>query len=189
MFPIPRISCASLPSAGEGTHKPRMPSEDLRTSHFKHETDFKHRVLVDESDHHSFKPLLPKITVLSFILKWVANYGLKKLNMEISRYMGPSCTHQKSVQGLVSAKYCSVLPSIEINVSCGFCCSFPFSHPLPVTSHKWATVLGGAPCACLGHGLSSCFYPQSGMALGKGKMRIPLEEESTRGGPNPTPQS
>ncbi|XP_045849159.1 von Willebrand factor A domain-containing protein 3A [Meles meles] len=47
--------------------------------------------------------------------EWVANYGLKKLNMEISRYMGPSCTHQKSVQGLVSAKYCSILPSIEIN--------------------------------------------------------------------------
>ncbi|KAF3814206.1 hypothetical protein GH733_017822 [Mirounga leonina] len=58
---------------------------------------------------------LPKIIVLSFILKWVANYGLKKLKMEISRYMGPSCAHQKSVQGLASAKYCSILPSVEIN--------------------------------------------------------------------------
>ncbi|GAB5582999.1 von Willebrand factor A domain-containing protein 3A [Prionailurus iriomotensis] len=46
---------------------------------------------------------------------WVANYGLKKLRMEISRYIGPSCTHQKSAQGLTSAKYCNILPSIEIN--------------------------------------------------------------------------
>lgn len=121
-FPVAGISCASLPSAGEGIYMPWVLHEDLETPHCKHETDFKYNVLIDESDHHSIKPTLPKITVLSFILKWVANYGLKKLRMEISRYIGPSCTHQKSAQGLASAKYCNILPSIEINVSHGFCC-------------------------------------------------------------------
>ncbi|XP_032699914.1 von Willebrand factor A domain-containing protein 3A isoform X2 [Lontra canadensis] len=58
---------------------------------------------------------LPRKDTVCSSQEWVANYGLRKLNMEISRYMGPSCTHQKSVQGLVSAKYCSILPSIEIN--------------------------------------------------------------------------
>lgn len=128
--PVPCVSCASLPSAGEGIHRQRILGEDLETPHFKHKTDFKHEVFIDESDHHSIKPTLPKIIVLSFILQWVANYGLKKLKMEISRYMGPSCTHQKSVPGLASAKYCSVLPSIEINVSCGFCCC-PSLSPTP----------------------------------------------------------
>ncbi|XP_022382372.1 von Willebrand factor A domain-containing protein 3A isoform X4 [Enhydra lutris kenyoni] len=58
---------------------------------------------------------LPRKDTVCSSQEWVANYGLKKLNMEISRYMGPSCTHQKSVQGLMSTKYCSILPSIEIN--------------------------------------------------------------------------
>ncbi|XP_026371360.1 von Willebrand factor A domain-containing protein 3A isoform X1 [Ursus americanus] len=58
---------------------------------------------------------LPRKDTVCSSQEWVANYGLKKLKMEISRYMGPSCTHQKSVPGLASAKYCSVLPSIEIN--------------------------------------------------------------------------
>lgn len=121
-FPVPCISYASLPSAGEGTHMPWVLLEDVEAPPFKHETDFKYSVLIDESDHHSIKPTLPRIIVLSFILKWVANYGLKKLRMELSRYIGPSCAHQKSVQGLASAKYCSILPSIEMNVSHGFCC-------------------------------------------------------------------
>ncbi|XP_077930831.1 von Willebrand factor A domain-containing protein 3A, partial [Halichoerus grypus] len=58
---------------------------------------------------------LPRKDTVCSSKEWVANYGLKKLKMEISRYMGPSCAHQKSVQGLASAKYCSILPSIEIN--------------------------------------------------------------------------
>ncbi|XP_059010392.1 von Willebrand factor A domain-containing protein 3A isoform X2 [Mustela lutreola] len=58
---------------------------------------------------------LPRKDTVCSSQEWVANHGLKKLNMEISRYMGPSCTHQKSVQGLVAAKHCSILPSIEID--------------------------------------------------------------------------
>uniref|UniRef100_G1LAK8 von Willebrand factor A domain containing 3A n=1 Tax=Ailuropoda melanoleuca TaxID=9646 RepID=G1LAK8_AILME len=58
---------------------------------------------------------LPRKDTVCSSQEWVANYGLKKLKMEISRYMGPSCAHQKSVPGLASAKYCSILPSIEIN--------------------------------------------------------------------------
>uniref|UniRef100_A0A8C9KNF2 von Willebrand factor A domain containing 3A n=1 Tax=Panthera tigris altaica TaxID=74533 RepID=A0A8C9KNF2_PANTA len=58
---------------------------------------------------------LPRKDAVCSSQEWVANYGLKKLRMEISRYIGPSCTHQKSAQGLASAKYCNILPSIEIN--------------------------------------------------------------------------
>ncbi|XP_039090381.1 von Willebrand factor A domain-containing protein 3A [Hyaena hyaena] len=58
---------------------------------------------------------LPRKDAVCSSQEWVANYGLKKLRMEISRYIGPRCTHQKSVQGLASAKYCNILPSIEIN--------------------------------------------------------------------------
>uniref|UniRef100_A0A8D1WZV7 VWFA domain-containing protein n=1 Tax=Sus scrofa TaxID=9823 RepID=A0A8D1WZV7_PIG len=51
--------------------------------------------------------------------EWVANYGLKRLKMEISRYLGPRCTHQKSIQTSASASasaiHCSVVPSIEVN--------------------------------------------------------------------------
>lgn len=89
-------------------------SEDLGTPHFKQE------ILVDESDSRSLKPDLLKITVLSFILKWVANYGLKKLKLELSRHIGPNCTHQKSGRMPAAAKTCSVLPSVEVNVSWNF---------------------------------------------------------------------
>ncbi|XP_025772437.1 LOW QUALITY PROTEIN: von Willebrand factor A domain-containing protein 3A [Puma concolor] len=58
---------------------------------------------------------LPRKDAVCSSQEWVANYGLKKLRMEISRYIGPSCTHQKSARGLPSAKYCNILPSIEIN--------------------------------------------------------------------------
>ncbi|KAM6166301.1 LOW QUALITY PROTEIN: von Willebrand factor A domain-containing protein 3A [Erethizon dorsatum] len=56
---------------------------------------------------------LPRKDTVCSSQEWVANYGLKKLKMEISRCLGPNCTHQKSTQN--SAKYCSVFPSIEIN--------------------------------------------------------------------------
>uniref|UniRef100_A0AC11CJM2 von Willebrand factor A domain containing 3A n=1 Tax=Ovis aries TaxID=9940 RepID=A0AC11CJM2_SHEEP len=58
---------------------------------------------------------LPRKDTVCSSQEWVANYGLKKLKMEVSRYLGPNCTHQKSVQTSASAKYCSVFPSIEIN--------------------------------------------------------------------------
>ncbi|EHB13197.1 von Willebrand factor A domain-containing protein 3A [Heterocephalus glaber] len=44
--------------------------------------------------------------------KWVANYGLKRLRLEISRCLGPNCTHPKSAQS--SARHCDVFPSTEI---------------------------------------------------------------------------
>ncbi|XP_029805813.1 von Willebrand factor A domain-containing protein 3A [Suricata suricatta] len=58
---------------------------------------------------------LPRKDAVCSSQEWVANYGLKKLRMEIFRYIGPRCTHQKSGQGLASAKYCNILPSVEIN--------------------------------------------------------------------------
>uniref|UniRef100_A0A8C0DUS8 von Willebrand factor A domain containing 3A n=1 Tax=Balaenoptera musculus TaxID=9771 RepID=A0A8C0DUS8_BALMU len=58
---------------------------------------------------------LPRKDTVCSSREWVANYGLKKLKMEISRYLGPNCTHQKSIQTSASAKYCSIFPSIEIN--------------------------------------------------------------------------
>uniref|UniRef100_G3T2G0 von Willebrand factor A domain containing 3A n=1 Tax=Loxodonta africana TaxID=9785 RepID=G3T2G0_LOXAF len=58
---------------------------------------------------------LPRKDKICSSQEWVANYGLKKLKMEISRHIGPSCTHQKTGQGLASAKHCSVFPSVEIN--------------------------------------------------------------------------
>nr|XP_010959331.2 von Willebrand factor A domain-containing protein 3A [Camelus bactrianus] len=58
---------------------------------------------------------LPRKDTICSSQEWIANYGLKKLKMEISRYLGPNCTHQKSVQRSASAKHCSVFPSTEIN--------------------------------------------------------------------------
>ncbi|XP_026982479.1 von Willebrand factor A domain-containing protein 3A [Sagmatias obliquidens] len=63
----------------------------------------------------SFSIELPRKDTVCSSLEWVANYRLKKLKMEISRYLGPKCTHQKSTQTSASAKYCSIFPSIEIN--------------------------------------------------------------------------
>ncbi|XP_058536234.1 von Willebrand factor A domain-containing protein 3A isoform X1 [Ochotona princeps] len=59
---------------------------------------------------------LPRKDVVCSSQEWVANYGLKKLKMEISRHIGPNCTHQKSAQGSASTKYCScrIFPSVEI---------------------------------------------------------------------------
>ncbi|XP_047389574.1 von Willebrand factor A domain-containing protein 3A [Sciurus carolinensis] len=58
---------------------------------------------------------LPRKDTVCSSQEWIANYGLKNLKMQLSRYMGPHCTHQKSKQKSTSAKHCSVLPSIEID--------------------------------------------------------------------------
>ncbi|XP_075384231.1 von Willebrand factor A domain-containing protein 3A [Tenrec ecaudatus] len=58
---------------------------------------------------------LPRKDKICSSQEWVANYGLKKLKLEISRYIGPRCTHPRSAQGSASAKHCSVFPSVEIN--------------------------------------------------------------------------
>ncbi|XP_007951389.1 von Willebrand factor A domain-containing protein 3A [Orycteropus afer afer] len=59
--------------------------------------------------------VLPRKDKICSSKEWVANCRLKNLKMEISRHIGPSCTHQKSAQGSASAKHCSVFPSVEIN--------------------------------------------------------------------------
>ncbi|XP_012500395.1 PREDICTED: von Willebrand factor A domain-containing protein 3A [Propithecus coquereli] len=58
---------------------------------------------------------LPRKDTVCSSQEWVANYGLKKLKLEISRCLGPSCAHQKSARRSASAKYCSAFPSIEVN--------------------------------------------------------------------------
>uniref|UniRef100_H2NQD2 von Willebrand factor A domain containing 3A n=1 Tax=Pongo abelii TaxID=9601 RepID=H2NQD2_PONAB len=58
---------------------------------------------------------LPRKDTVCSSQEWVAKYGLKKLKLEISRCMGPNCTHQKSGQRSASAKHCSIFPSIEIH--------------------------------------------------------------------------
>ncbi|KAG3259467.1 von Willebrand factor A domain containing 3A [Ictidomys tridecemlineatus] len=58
---------------------------------------------------------LPRKDTVCSSQEWIANYGLRKLKMELSRYMGPHCTQQKFMQRSTSAKHCSVLPSIEID--------------------------------------------------------------------------
>lgn len=133
--PCSPFSCASLPGSRErGLHGVGALSEDLGTPHFKQE------ILVDESDSRSLKPDLLKITVLSFILKWVANYGLKKLKLELSRHIGPKCTHQKSGRTPVAAKSCSVLPCVEVNVSRNFVILSSLASSQPqlrlITLHK-----------------------------------------------------
>ncbi|XP_063454550.1 von Willebrand factor A domain-containing protein 3A [Pan paniscus] len=58
---------------------------------------------------------LPRKDTVCSSQEWVAKYGLKKLKLEISRCMGPNCTHQKSGQRSASAKHCSIFPSVEIH--------------------------------------------------------------------------
>ncbi|KAG8513517.1 LOW QUALITY PROTEIN: von Willebrand factor A domain-containing protein 3A, partial [Galemys pyrenaicus] len=58
---------------------------------------------------------LPKKDTICSSQEWVAKYGLKKLKLELSRYIGPNCTHQNSIQRSAPTKYCSVWPSVEIN--------------------------------------------------------------------------
>ncbi|XP_019062940.2 von Willebrand factor A domain-containing protein 3A [Fukomys damarensis] len=56
---------------------------------------------------------LPRKDTVCSSQEWVANYGLKKLKLEISRCLGPNCTHPKSAQS--PARHCDVFPSAEIN--------------------------------------------------------------------------
>ncbi|KAL9835404.1 von Willebrand factor A domain-containing protein 3A isoform 2-T2 [Geothlypis trichas] len=63
---------------------------------------------------------LPEEEEICSSKEWLTKYSIKKLNLELPRLMfGPSCTHQKttveSLHKKVSAKYCSIFPSAEIN--------------------------------------------------------------------------
>lgn len=125
------------------------------------------------------QPELPKIIVLFFILKWVANYGLKKLKMEISSLIGPKCTHQKSVQRLAAVKYCSIFPSVEVNVSWDFVVGVILSQLSPLLSQEWQCVLGRTSCEYTHSGFcSSCKTPprKMGLLLGNRLCRILLDK-------------
>nr|XP_009681674.1 PREDICTED: von Willebrand factor A domain-containing protein 3A isoform X3 [Struthio camelus australis] len=63
---------------------------------------------------------LPKKEEICSSKQWLAKYSIKKLKLELPRLMfGPDCTHQKkiveSLHKKVSAKYCAIFPSVEIN--------------------------------------------------------------------------
>ncbi|XP_048189023.1 von Willebrand factor A domain-containing protein 3A [Perognathus longimembris pacificus] len=58
---------------------------------------------------------LPRKDTVCSSQEWIANYGLKKLKLEISRCLGPICSHQKAVQRSASARHCSVFPSIKVH--------------------------------------------------------------------------
>ncbi|XP_024903051.1 von Willebrand factor A domain-containing protein 3A [Pteropus alecto] len=58
---------------------------------------------------------LPRKDTVCSSQEWVANFGLKKLKMDISKRIGPNCTHQKSAWSPAAAKHCSIFPSMEVN--------------------------------------------------------------------------
>ncbi|XP_064376341.1 von Willebrand factor A domain-containing protein 3A [Dromaius novaehollandiae] len=63
---------------------------------------------------------LPKKEEICSSKQWLAKYSIKKLKLELPRLMfGPHCTHQKKIveclHKKVSAKYCTIFPSVEIN--------------------------------------------------------------------------
>uniref|UniRef100_A0A8C2TWX9 von Willebrand factor A domain containing 3A n=1 Tax=Coturnix japonica TaxID=93934 RepID=A0A8C2TWX9_COTJA len=63
---------------------------------------------------------LPKKEEICSSKEWLAKYSIKKLKLELPRLIfGPGCTHQKkiveSLHKKVSAKYCAIFPSVEIN--------------------------------------------------------------------------
>ncbi|XP_009884775.1 PREDICTED: von Willebrand factor A domain-containing protein 3A [Charadrius vociferus] len=63
---------------------------------------------------------LPKKEEICSSKEWLTKYSIKKLKLELPRLMfGPGCTHQKktvkSLRKKVSAKYCTIFPSVEIN--------------------------------------------------------------------------
>ncbi|NWV91919.1 VWA3A protein, partial [Machaerirhynchus nigripectus] len=63
---------------------------------------------------------LPEEEEICSSKEWLSKYSIKKLKLELPRLMfGPGCTHQKktvkSLHKKVSAKYCSIFPSAEIN--------------------------------------------------------------------------
>ncbi|KFO84765.1 von Willebrand factor A domain-containing protein 3A, partial [Buceros rhinoceros silvestris] len=64
--------------------------------------------------------ILPKKEEICSSKEWLTKYSIKKLKLELPRLMfGPGCTHQKktveSLHKKVSAKYCTIFPSVEIN--------------------------------------------------------------------------
>lgn len=64
--------------------------------------------------------VFPKEEEICSTKAWLKKFGLKKLKLELSRLVsGPDCIHQKklvpALHKKVSAKYCTIFPSVEIN--------------------------------------------------------------------------
>ncbi|XP_075035807.1 von Willebrand factor A domain-containing protein 3A isoform X2 [Mixophyes fleayi] len=64
--------------------------------------------------------VLPKEDDICSTKAWLKKYGLRKLKLELPKLVfGPDCTHQKklvpTLNKKVSAKYCTIFPSVEIN--------------------------------------------------------------------------
>ncbi|XP_044160275.1 von Willebrand factor A domain-containing protein 3A [Bufo gargarizans] len=64
--------------------------------------------------------VLPKEEEVCSTKVWLKKFGLKKLKLELTKLVfGPDCTHQKklvpALHKKVSAKYCTIFPSVEIN--------------------------------------------------------------------------
>lgn len=69
-----------------------------------------------------FYCLLATSCFICLSYQWLSKYSIKKLKLELPRLLfGPGCTHQRktvaSLHKKVSAKYCTVFPSVEIDVS------------------------------------------------------------------------
>ncbi|KAM5151829.1 von Willebrand factor A domain-containing protein 3A [Mantella aurantiaca] len=63
---------------------------------------------------------LPKEEECCSSKAWLKKYGLKKLKLQLTKLVsGPDCAHQKklvpALHKQVSAKYCTIFPSVEIN--------------------------------------------------------------------------
>ncbi|KAM6957253.1 von Willebrand factor A domain-containing protein 3A [Aplochiton taeniatus] len=63
---------------------------------------------------------LPKKEDICSTKQWLRSYGVKKLRLDLHRLVsGPDCAHQKKlvppVLKTVSAKYCSIFPSVHVN--------------------------------------------------------------------------
>lgn len=63
---------------------------------------------------------LPKEEECCSSKAWLKKYSLKKLKLQLTKLVsGPDCTHQKklvpALHKQVSAKYCTIFPSVEIN--------------------------------------------------------------------------
>ncbi|CAH2307159.1 Hypothetical predicted protein [Pelobates cultripes] len=64
--------------------------------------------------------VLPKEEEICSTKAWLKKYSLKKLRLELPKLIfGPDCTHQKrmvpTLHKKVSAKYCTIFPSVEVN--------------------------------------------------------------------------
>ncbi|XP_015216057.2 von Willebrand factor A domain-containing protein 3A isoform X2 [Lepisosteus oculatus] len=63
---------------------------------------------------------LPKEEEICSTKQWLRRFGIRKLKLDLHQLVsGPDCTHQKklvpAVQKRVSAKYCAIFPSVQVN--------------------------------------------------------------------------